>query len=261
LLPEAVPVPDAVYAAYREVLAEQSSRPPSEWTFKANPAYRRILEHVSPEQGHAYLALLEQSPRWDTRARLIVADAASNNDGVGCPERAEFNRLGITCSPTNLRYAGQAIAVWEHIEALGLSEVHIVEIGGGYGGLALYVSRLARLFECDLASYTIIDLPEPGAIQRAYLKHQRVQAHVLDGTAATGTWVLNDTSPPFLVSCYGFSEFSPEVQAWYEELVVRHCDHGYLVWNGPPRPGFTDKPVTVEPEQPLTGGGNTVIRF
>lgn len=64
-----------------------------------------------------------------------------------------------------------------------------------------------------------------------------------------------------LVSAYAFSEFSESVRNWYSEHIVPECEHGFLVWNMIPVYNFTDKPLTIIPEEPLTGGGNKVVLY
>lgn len=234
------------YLAYRQVLAEQATRSPEDWTFKANPAYRAILEHVSPAQGEGYIDVLAEHPRW-SQIRRIVAETALLNDSFGMPVKADFDRLGVTCSPTNLRYAVQAVAIRDHAESLGLDRVNFVELGGGYGGLALFMARLAPWL---VASYTIIDVSEATDIQKAF-------------AAAVGVPVRHSLveSDSYLISAYGFSEFSPEMRTFYQETLLPNCRHGYLVWNMIPVYPFTGYPLEVFDERPLTGPGNKVVRF
>jgi hypothetical protein len=257
------PAPGAEYAAYRQVLKDNAALPPAAWTFKANPAYRAILEHVSPQQGLGYLDEMRLSPAWGSRLRNVIAETAMENDSLGTPERAEFDPLGATCSPTNLRYAAQALAILEHLEGLDIYGVNIIEIGGGYGGLALYLRRMARLFD-QRHTHTIIDLPEAGAIQDRYAVALNVPLNVVDATDAQAVTTLLATFkdwPCYLVSAYGFSEFSEEVRFWYSQNVVPHCQHGYLVWNMIPVYRFTTADLTVTDERPLTSPGNKVVTF
>lgn len=236
---------DAAYDAYRRVLQEAAGQEPSDWSFKRQPAYQQILEHVSQEQGLAYLALAMQHPRWGGSFRTTVAETALANDLYGQPRRADFDVLGISCSPTNMRYLWHALCVWDHVGALGIDAPSFVEIGGGYGGLALWMYRLAPRRRL---SYAIIDVPEASTIQRRYLDLHGV-------TLPAGV------SGSFLISAYGFSEFSPPIRDEYERNVVRHCPHGWLAWNMIPVYPFTDALLTIEDERPLTGAGNKIVTF
>jgi hypothetical protein len=245
-----------VYAAYRSVLACEATRPPVEWTFKSSPAYQQILEHVTPEQGLAYLALAQSSPRWSANMRLLVGEIALENDRLGKPVRAPFDSLGIYCSPTNMRYLWHALEILSWVDHLGLKAVNIVEIGGGYGGLALYLHRLAPYLHSEIASYTILDLPEASALQAAYA---RELGFPVEGRGDQVFELRERVN--FLISAYAFSEFSPEVRAWYEKFVVPWCPHGWMLWNMIPVYPFTDHVYEVADEQPLTGAGNKVVRW
>lgn len=257
------PVVGSEYAAYRAVLAAEALLPPEQWTFKRNPVYQAILEHVSTEQGAAYLSHAHNLPHWGMRARTLLCETAMANDRLGSPIKADYPSLGIFCSPTNLRYLCQALEILDCIERLGLDEVHVLEIGGGYGGLALYLHAFAALARVNLIRHTIIDVPEAGAIQGRFCREQGTPVRVVNATASDAVnRAMQAPWPPdrFLVSAYGFSEFSASIRDWYQDNVVRHCRHGYLVWNMIPvypiAEGQTD-----EPEIPLTGPGNRLVCF
>lgn len=252
--------PGAEYAAYRSVLAAEAQRLPTEWSFKSAPAYRQILEHVSPEQGNAYLEKAHQSPLWGLQARLALVETALFNDSLGKPIKADYASIGIFCSPTNLRYLCQALDILEWIKHLGLNDVQIVEIGGGYGGLALFLKRFAKLARVSIAGYTIVDLPEAGALQRRYADELGIALNTVDATDALAVNLAIDPREWFLVSAYGFSEFSAPIREWYQATVIRHCAHGYLVWNMIPVYEIAEGQQD-EPEVPLTGPGNRIVRF
>lgn len=254
------------YQQYRDVLARDARLPPSEWTFKSDPAYRAILEHVSPEQGEQYLDLVEQEfPKEWHYFRGLYIHTARENDALGQPVRAMFGRLGIECSPTNLRYLWHALLFWQHIQALGIKTVDVVEIGGGYGGLALWIRRLASSQQAILRSYSIVDVPEAGAIQSVFCREVAIPVKVVDGTDEKAVFdqmnAYDDASCPYLISMYAFSEFSPEVRSFYEDEVLDDCEHGTLLWNMIPLYQFVAAPLTCEAERPLTGPGNLLVRF
>lgn len=272
------PAPTANFAAYRAACAEAAAQPPAAWRFKTDPRYTPILEHVTPEQAAAFLerAAAEFPEVWD-RVRAEAVRLAAANDGLGRPERARFPALGAACSPSNLRYLYHALRVLGHARALGLTELRVVELGGGYGGLALYVLRLAPLLGVAVGDYAIVDVPEAVALQAAYARALDLPLRVidgLDGDALAGATGPDDGERRYLISAYAFSEFDAETRAWYEARLVRKCAHGFLVWNfcvplldvaekplgGPPYP-FVDAPLTVEPERPLTGRDNLVVTF
>lgn len=268
----ASPLPTSNYGPYRLCVLEQMDWPPAAWTFKADPRYRIVLEHVTQPQGEEYAQVAQQAAgeRWGELLALLPQIAAEN-DRYGCPAQDSFPALGLACSPSNLRYFCQAIQIWRHLERLGLRHVEVVELGGGYGGLALYLHRLAPQFPAALGRYSIVDLPEVGRLQAAYLGALGVPVETVNGLRPDLQFVPNPDR--FLVSNYAWSEFDRETHDWYRERLVRGCAHGFIVWNfhqvfqgfekplGGPLYPFVDAPLTTEPERPSTGTGNKVVTW
>lgn len=275
------PQPTSNYTEYRAAVAEAIVQSPQEWTFKSDPRYQRILEHVTPEQGAEFLALVEEEfPDLchDVLFIEMVKVTIGLNDQYGSPVRAPSFNGRVECSPSNFRYLYHALRIWQHLEQLGLVDVHFVEVGGGYGGLALYLFALKGFFAPSLGTYTIIDLPEVAKLQAQYIR-----AHGWRGVRAVNgldpaaiDHALWDTTKDtrYFVSCYAFSEFDAETRAWYEHRVARRCQHGFLLWNlshslagraekslGGALYPFVDAPLETEPERPTTSPGNLVVRF
>jgi hypothetical protein len=169
------------------------------------------------------------------------------------------NRL--ECSHSNFQYAWQAATVLEHLRnATGTPPFHVFELGGGYGGLALYVRRLNRLLQLPVGSYYLIDLPEVCVLQQRYCAVLDVQAWAIDGTNEAHLAEMLDScdyGTRVFTSFYGFGEFPPEIQAWYHEHLTRYCPMGVVVWNrtvpyplyhpDKARQTIVDEPVFTEP--------------
>lgn len=277
----APPEPTTNYTAYRAACAEAASQAPAEWTFKSDPRYRHILEHVTAAQAVEFGNLAAETCADSTTLWAAIEPlfhkVCATNDQVGCPVVERIPGLDLSCSPSNLRYLCHAVMIWRHLERLGLKAVHIVELGGGYGGLALYLARLSRFFWPRLASHTSIDLPEVAALQVRYARVMGIRLRAVSGLDAESVDLAfhpDDGIPRYFISCYAFSEFDAETRAWYEHRVACRCAHGFLVWNfaqpllgvaekplGGPLYPFVDAPLTVEPERPSTGPGNVVVRF
>lgn len=272
------PPPTSNFDAYRQCCAEQAALPPEQWTFKADSRYRRILEHVTTEQGEEFLQVAREAagPRWEKVLERLPAIVAEN-DRYGQPLKASFPSVNLVCSPSNLRYLAHALLIWRHVEDLSLSAVHFVELGGGYGGLALYVYWLRGLFPWGGLTRTLVDLPEVLALQRVYAEALDLPlafVNGLDGDALGAMFAYEKWATPYCISAYAFSEFDRETQDWYRERLVKKCQHGFMVWNftrplmdvaekplGGPLYPFVDAPLTVVPERPLTGPGNVVVTW
>jgi hypothetical protein len=259
-------------------LRQVATQKPAEWTFKADPLYTRILEHVTPAQGRQFLEQVqgEYPGLWPAVAALLP-ELVSENDRYGKPNTALFPTLGLVCSPSNMRYLSQSLRLLTHADEVGMDRLHIVEIGGGYGGLALYVHRLEGLFP-DLAidAYTIVDLPEAADLQNRMADALDVPYYAVNGLdeRQVATALRRTTAPRFLFSAYAFSEFDAETRAWYEHRVARACDHGVVIWNfrngvkgfgpvlGGPVYQFVDAPLSVMPDRPdMYEEGVLLVRF
>lgn len=94
-----------------------------------------------------------------------------------------------------------------------LDGMRVLEIGGGYGGMAAELARRG----CQVG---IVDLPEARALQRAYL-------------ASAGVELAKLGDDPFQIgfSAYALSECRADFQTDYARMLAR-CPHGYIVWNG-----------------------------
>lgn len=101
------------------------------------------------------------------------------------------------------------------VELFGsLNGMHIIEIGGGYGGQAKVICD-----DCKVKSYTIIDLPEVCDLQRRFLKDYPVECiSFIEGRACD-----------LVISNYALSEIPDN--SMYMRAVVNKSIHGYITCN------------------------------
>jgi hypothetical protein len=214
-------------------------------SFKQNPVYMDILEHVSPELGQRYVESIT------TLHGLGLSDIlpfCKKNDSIGSPKVASIH--GMMVSPTSLRYIHHALLILNHCVRVGNLTPSIVEVGCGYGGLALAIDHYSPLFNIHVQKYTLIDLDDPLSLQKLYLGTHTLsfplqfESASTYGSAVTGT----DT---FLISNYCFSEVSPSEQAKYLDTLFPKCSNGFLLWNHV-KIFDIGKKTHIEPEVPLT---------
>lgn len=272
-----MPEPSFHYQPMLDCATENLARPVSEWTFKTDQRLREVTEHVDPDQGHVLLAAaLEHFAHLPLLER--VPPIALENDAIGQPYAAYqtyFEPLGITCSPQNFQWLWHALLFMRHLRTQNVSQTHIFEIGAGTGGLALYITRLADLFDLTIESYTTIDVPEMAALQAAYFAQISAPVKTIHGgDGDVLAELVSRDGTKALFSCWAFAEFGQETQDWYAEHLVRHVDHGWLVWNTSSLWAhrdrneiytFMDKPVTIEddriPDYGTQAMGNWDMKF
>ena len=215
--------------------------------FKRDKAYAGILEHVTYEQGYLYLAAIKSRFKiTDTE----IAEFCTRNDGVGDPIKWKYG--DIVVSPTSLRYIYHALLILEYCKNIGVTAPRIVEVGCGYGGLALAIDQFSERFDINVASYTLVDLDEPSSLQQLYLSmHSMSFIPTFESASTYGANVTGEDN--FLISNYCFSEIPSTEQQKYMRVLFPKCLHGFMVWNMIPRFDF-GKTVSAELESPLTTG-------
>jgi hypothetical protein len=188
-------------------------------SFRRNPRYTPVLEHVSDALGREYMDLIT-----DPLIRDICL-GSEYADTVGSPRVAEF--LGRKISPTTLRY-GKILQ--DLVDAFpGLPNMHsIIEIGVGYGGQARLISEYVRLKGGRLDTYYLVDLLPVLHLSRLYLDHFSL---VFQVDYVTKSELRLAGSYDLAISSYAFSEFTRSLQRQYLDRVLLRSRGGYLTMN------------------------------
>ncbi len=269
---ETSPTPLRMYWDYLLCVSEALHQQPEQWTFKSDPRYRAVLEHTPRDFAESMLTWsLAQMPSLTCDR---IRGLATLNDSVGTPAQESIGQLGMF-APSNMRYLCHAIKLWQHVDSLGLPEVNIVEIGGGYGGLALWVRGLAHLFKTRLHAYWIVDLPEVTILQFMVAQALNVPLFALTPDAPYFEEFHQGMDALFCFSAYAFSEFDQPTRDWYAEHLLPKCRHGLMVWNFPEGPikgedgrmfggpayQFVEWPITRVPDEPALYVGHEVVTW
>jgi hypothetical protein len=221
--------------------------------FRRSALFMGILEHVSREQGAAYLqeARSDQDALDKLRRLLVARD-------VGGPRTYRFDGIGLA-SPTTLRY----VKVATDLRRLfgDLNGLRVAEIGIGYGGQARVLNTVSTI-----GSYDLYDLPPILALARRFLDASGVGLAPFafhDGRSP------ETSSPDLVISNYALSEIRREVQDAYLQSVVSRASRGYLTYNhiSPPElNSYTADEIVALipgahtlPEVPLTHPDNVII--
>ena len=185
-------------------------------SFRRNPIYREILEHVDESTGNAYLKIILE------RRTIKIDDIreCQANDTIGDPFVYRYADIGLI-SPTTLRY----IKVASDLRELFGSEIgpQIAEIGVGYGGQCRVLDGLSQL-----RHYHLFDLPPVLELASKYLESFLMRGSYLKQTLNqfTGT-----PSFDLVISNYAFSELPVPLQEAYIEKVIKRSKKGYLTMN------------------------------
>lgn len=248
------------YDAYVDCIKYNLTLTPDQWEFKSNFNYTGILEHVSQGEGIQYLEKIQTMySSFYLSKKDFLTNLCYKNDAFGLTVKYTYHDFAH-CSPTNLRYIYQTLLILDHVKSEMLNNLNIIEIGGGYGGLAFFIKNIAPIYGIKISSYTIFDLPAPTQLQKKYLS-----AHGMDIEVA----ILDSFDPSllhknsFLISNYAFSEIDMNVQEKYTEKVLNpYVSHGFLAWNFIQIYEFIkDKTISFKREVPLTGRFNYYVTF
>lgn len=219
-------------------------------TFRTNPAYTRVLEHVSYKDGARYLDVIKQ------RKMFSASDFKefAKNDYYGGAVTYFYEGAG-QFSPTTLRY----IKVLSDLilEFGDLSALRICEIGVGYGGQARLI-----LSSFDVKSYQLLDLDSVLALDKRYLGHfGDIESKIIYGLQEQNICDL-------LISNYAFSELRTSVQDMYVKR-LGCIPHGYITFNNIAESGFNhtlseypklfNADIKIKDEIPQTHENNRIL--
>ncbi len=183
-------------------------------SFKRDPRYTAILEHVSPEHGERYFNGIM---RYDVDEDLI--DVFKENDKYGNPQVVQYDEPFGKVSPSTLRYVQNTLDIAHFVGEGELNK--IVEIGGGYGGLCKTISCL-----CDFDEYHIYDIEPASKLQKKYLSNFDVGKKVAFHSTPEK---IEDVD--LVISNYAYSELNLQLQNTYYDNVIVNAKRVYMILN------------------------------
>jgi hypothetical protein len=240
------------YNRYLKVCKDASENEEVFKTFKSHPDYNVILEHVSHADGLKYLVEIGTEFPY----LLNYMKKFATNDDIGNPRIYPCKELGMSISPTTLRY----IKVLADLMNLfgRLDGMDIVEVGGGYGGQCKIINDMT-----EFSSYTLVDLPEVLILNNKYLERHGIKNVILRDVEDT-----SEIHYDLFISNYSFTEIEHKYQDLYAEKIIKNSDRGYITCNFLGQRGdggmskdevFALKPNgQFIPEKPLTAPNNLI---
>ncbi len=204
------------YPAFCRIAAQDSSVFNS---FRSNDTYQQILEHFDFDAGLRFLEVIElKYPRLLTHLeRYAIADR------VGGATRHTFKGYG-RFSASTIRYICHLGNILEHFP--DLAGMNIIEVGGGYGGLASIICTHA-----NIKSYTIVDLPDVMRLANRWLSETLPP----ETKAKIGFWNQSTRTETkqwdLFVSNFAFTECSPAVQDCYIDTIIKRSSAGFILYN------------------------------
>lgn len=183
--------------------------------FRSSRVMVEVLDHVSIEQGKAYISEILKLSSWPEEFTKVLVEI----DKVGAPRKFRFRGYG-TFSPTLLRYLKVLIDLEKNFGSL--KNLNIAEIGVGFGGQASLIGLLDKPL-----SYIYYDIPPVLALAQKFTRELEVPGNFtfIDGRDP------KPSNPDLLISNYAFSELNRDVQDQYLKNVVLPAPRGYITWS------------------------------
>lgn len=237
--------------SYKQVVELANKDPDFFEVFRAHPDWTEILDHVSKQQGREYLDILVD--RHDISIDQVRG--LKKQFHFGSPKTERFGRYG-SVSPTLFRYLKVASDL--RILFPDLANPSIAEVGIGWGGQALVLSRLMEIKE-----FLFFDLPEVNMLAEKIL---RTKAPSLRANYFGAGENPPQTSPDLFISNYAFSELNRKSQDLYLSKIIQRSARGYVTWNEMSPDGYSlGELLQMIPgasaieERPLTSERNSII--
>lgn len=184
--------------------------------FRKNTDIKGIIEGVTERAGWSYLSKIEAiDSAWLESNWNKIAE----NERIGSPDVFQFRQGRSPIAAVTLRYVWNAFELDREVSLKGKT---VVEIGGGYGGLARLTCALFEPTE-----YSIIDIPEALDVAQKYLGQFDLKTKIrflpIESKIAADVFVAN----------YSVAELDRPEQKKYLENVILRSKCGYFTHNIP----------------------------
>ena len=203
------------YSQYLKVCDRAAKDSGTFANFRANLAYRTVVESCSRLHGSLYLDWLQENSPFI----LHDLDKFVTSDKIGGPFVYQYDGLNIEISPTTLRYIKILVELNDFFGTL--EDKDIIEIGGGYGGQCKIIYDYVKP-----RSYTLVDLPTALPLAERYLKQFGIK-NVIFKTPDD----LFENVYSLCISNYAFSEFDRGFQELYIDKIISKSSRGYMLCN------------------------------
>ena len=185
--------------------------------FIRNYHYTGILENLTYDLGKQYLnVIIEKYDEFFQMNKTLLYKLCCLNDSIGKPFKYPFSELNdINCSAYNFRYILHSLMILNYCKELNLSEVDIIEIGGGYGGLCFNLYNLSKCFNIKINSYSIFDLEIVSKLQKKVLDSILREEFINFMTSGNYEESKLKTNS-FLISNYAYDEIGSSFKTQYK---------------------------------------------
>ncbi|MEI6429395.1 MAG: putative sugar O-methyltransferase [Pseudanabaena sp. ELA607] len=186
--------------------------------FRRSLIYNQILEHFDYDFGRKCLDFIQ----FNSPDLIMHFPMFQENDLYGDPVTYGYLEFG-NFSPSTLRYIANLSQI---IHFFGdLSNMNIIEIGGGYGGLCKIIQDRFKI-----KSYTIVDLTQVLKLTSRYLQCFG-DRYTKNLELRTFEDLNSSTHYDLVISNCAFTECTPNIQDFYLETIIKNSTRGFVIYN------------------------------
>tara|TARA_X000000950_G_scaffold79159_1_gene99582 strand:- start:15643 stop:16458 length:816 start_codon:yes stop_codon:yes gene_type:complete len=186
-------------------------------TFRCNPTYMKVLEHVYEDLGKKYYSNIKKTYSYSDNE---IFDICKVLHKPGNPKLLEINDNLQPISPTSLRYLNTALQIKDNFKEKNIK--NIIEIGPGYGGQSVILNKF---FQID--SYTYVDLKEVNLLIEKFISN-------FDLNFSSNFLTLSDNfekSYDLIISNFAFSELPRNLQTKALKKIISKSTYGFMIMN------------------------------
>lgn len=194
---------------------------------KKNKSYSVILEGSSIYDGYAYIRKFKKLNGFKWLINNI--NKIKKNDLVGNPNKHFYKDINVNISPSTLKYALDAYIFMSEFNLQNKKKIKILEVGGGYGGLARILGEFL-----NIEQYALIDQKEPIQLTKKYLDNQLFKVNknfkykFIDSNDISNEDFSNYD---FFIGCSSLAELNLKIQNFYFTQIIKYFSGAYIIYN------------------------------
>ena len=254
---------DSVYNTWQQICLKIAESRESTW--KQDRTVHYMLEHVPGEYARIYLDLIVASGL----SFQEIQSYTNLVDHIGDAQRQSFPCYSetLSSSTTCLRYLWHAIEIVNRLNGYFEKGVipTLVELGGGYGGLAVAVNYILQLRKKEgKLQYKIVDLTNVQKLQAYYTSQFTLDNINLEFVDSEQYGANINASNIFIVSNYCIGEMGEANRQNYMNALFskKEVIGGYIQWNSAASTDCLSRfRLDITEENPKTGPDNKTVNF
>ena len=185
--------------------------------FRRHYKYTPILEHVGKSLGQDYLDHILQEYNLSESEIFSIVEPLQT---IGAPRKFKLKGLNLPISLTSLRYLKIGLDIQKRY---GKKIPNIVEIGCGYGGQAIILSRLV-----EIENYTFFDIWQVNLLIKRFIEDCNFTPKYK--IISLGEY-QKENKFDLCISNYAFSELPYQIQKKYFQEVLLNSSSGFMIMN------------------------------